>query len=109
MAQDAFVAKAKLFIRDDRGNDLEVIDLSTGTVDSKGRYVVTFYGSSSRDMRRMVYAVVTANGRVVSNTYTYSVSSYACQIAGAEGVSDTLRNVTRLMVIYGDSAEAYFN
>ena len=103
-------AKAKLFIRDDQGNDLEVIDLSTGTVDSKGRYVVTFYGSSSRDMRRMVYAVVTANGRVVSNTYTYSISSYAhgVQENAAALNNPNLVNLTKAMILYGDSATEYF-
>ena len=68
-------ADATLVVKDADGNALETFDLSTGTVDSKGRYVVTFFGSTSRDMRRMVYATVTVDGAAISDTYTYSIST----------------------------------
>ena len=103
----ADVNKSKLMIKDENGNVLETIDLSKGTLDSRGRYVVTFYGSTARDMRRVLYASVTVDGKVVSNTYKYSISSYAYQVDAANQ-AENLVNVTKAMVIYGDSAVAYF-
>ena len=101
---------AKLVIKDASGNELEVIDLSTGTVDSKGRYVVTYYGSSSRDMRRVVFATVIVNGNPISNVYTYSISTYAWGVQeNAAALGDpNLVNLTKAMILYGDSAVAYF-
>ena len=101
-------ANATLVIKDADGNELEIFDLSTGTVDSKGRYCVTFFGSTSRDMRRVVYATVVVNGQAISNTYTYSISSYAHTIANTAGMPESLVDLTKLMVVYGDSAVAYF-
>ena len=69
---------------------------------------MTFFGSTSREMRRMVYATVMADGAAISDTYTYTISSYAHTIANTAGMPDSLVNLTKLMVIYGDSAEAYF-
>ena len=101
-------ADATLVVKDAYGNELESFDLSSGTVDSKGRYVVTFFGSTSREMRRMVYATVMVDGAAISDTYTYTISSYAHTIANTAGMPEALVNLTRLMVIYGDSADAYF-
>ena len=105
---DVNAADARLVVKDAEGNELESFDLSSGTVDSKGRYCVTFFGSTSRDMRRVVCATVMAEGEAISDTCTYSISSYAHAIANTPGMPEALVNLTRLMVIYGDSAEAYF-
>ena len=101
-------ASASLIIKDANGNELEIFDLSSGTVDSKGRYCVTFFGSSGRDMRKVVQATVYVGSKAISDTYTYTISSYAHTIANTAGMPETLVNLTRLMVIYGDSADAYF-
>ena len=98
-----------LHIQDADGNALESFDLSSGTVDSKGRFVVNFYGSTSRDMRRVVQATVYVGDNAISDTYTYTISSYAHLIANTAGMPETLVNLTRLMVIYGDSATAFFS
>ena len=100
---------ATLVITDENGNELETIEVSTGTVDSKGRYVVNFYGSTSRDMRRVVYATAYANGAAITGTYAYSISSYAWGIQeNASAMDANLVAVTRAMMLYGDSAAEYF-
>ena len=102
------VREAILVIKDEKGGELEIFDLSTGTFDTKGRYCVTYFGSTSREMRKMIYATVMVDGAPISDTYTYTISSYAHTIANTAGMPDSLINLTKLMVIYGDSAEAYF-
>ena len=101
-------ADAVLVISDASGKTLESIDLSTGTMDSKGRYVVNFYGLASRQIRDVVTATAYVNGKPVTATYTYNISTYAYEVANAAGMPENLINLTRLMVIYGDSAAAYF-
>ena len=101
-------ASASLIIKDADGSELETFDLSTGSVDSKGRYCVTFFGSTSREMRRVAYATVMVDGEAISDTYSYTISSYAHTIANTAGMPEALVILTRLMVIYGDSADAYF-
>ena len=100
---------AKLVIKDAAGNELETFDLANASVDGKGRYCVTFFGSTSRDMRRVVYATAYANSETITGTYAYSIASYAYLIANTTGVSASMVDMTKRMAIYGDSAEAYFS
>ena len=98
-------------ITDGNGNTLEALTLvgEDVTIDSKGRYVVNFYGSTSKDMRRVVYATAYANGKAITGTYAYSISTYAWGIqANASAMDAKLVDVTRMMMLYGDSAAAYF-
>ena len=100
-----------LVIADANGNTLETLAL-TGedvTVDSRGRYIISFYGSTSKDMRRVVYATAYANGEAITGTYAYSISTYAWGVQENASAMDTkLVAVTRMMMLYGDSAVAYF-
>ena len=98
-----------LVITDGKGNTLETLSLNGENVDSKGRYIVNFYGSTSKDMRRVVYATAYADGTAITGTYAYSISSYAWGIQeNASMMDENLVNVTRMMMLYGDSAKAYF-
>ncbi|MBR5570195.1 MAG: hypothetical protein IKW10_04795, partial [Oscillospiraceae bacterium] len=101
-------ADAKLVIKDASGKELAVIDLSTGELDSKNRYVVIFDGSTTTDMRRVVYATIMVNGVAISNTYTYSISSYAYSLQQNTSLAPDLANLTKMMVLYGDSAADLF-
>ena len=100
-----------LVIADANGNTLETLTL-TGedvTMDSKGRYIVNFYGSTSKDMRRVVYATAYANGEAITGTYAYSISTYAWGVQeNASAMTPELVALTRAMMLYGDSAQAYF-
>ena len=50
-----------------------------------------------------------ANGKAVTNTYAYSIGSYAYAVQETAGNwPESLLNVTKLMMIYGDAATAYF-
>ena len=95
-------------MKDADGNELETLSLSGATVDSKGRYVVTYFGTPSRLMRRVVYGTVYVNGTAISDTYGYSISTYAYQIANTAGMPEALVNLTNRMTMYGDAANAYF-
>ena len=100
-----------LVIKDAKGNTLETLALAGEDVsmDNKGRYIVNFYGSTSKDMRRVVYATAYANGEAITGTYAYSISTYAWGVQENASMMDAkLVNVTRMMMLYGDSAKAYF-
>ena len=98
-----------LVVTDANGNVLETLKVAGNATDSRGRYLVNFYGSTSRDMRRVVYATAYANGEAITGTYAYSISSYAWGVQENAGTQPAdLVNVTRAMLLYGDSAAAYF-
>ena len=98
-------SEAVLEIRDAEGKLLESLSLADAETDSKGRYVVCYYGATASQMRDVVYATVTVDGEAISNAYAYSISSYAAQVADADA---DLAELTRLMLTYGDAAKAYF-
>ena len=108
---DIAAEDVSLVIKDANGNTLETLAL-TGedvTVDSRGRYIVSFYGSTSKDMRRVVYATAYANGTAITGTYAYSNSTYAWGTQENASTMDAkLVAVTRAMMLYGDSATEYF-
>ena len=100
---------AVLVIRDAQGKELERIDVAGNPTDDRGRYILNFYGSTSRDMRRVVYATAYANGKAVTDTYAYSIASYAYAVQEtAANWPESLLSVTKLMMLYGDAATAYF-
>ena len=98
-----------LIITDSNGNVLETLAVAGNPTDSRGRYLVNFYGSTSRDMRRVVYATAYANGEAITGSYAYSISTYAWGVQeNASLQPENLVNVTRMMLLYGDSAANYF-
>ena len=103
------VEDVTVVVTDSNGNVLETLTVAGNATDSRGRYLVNFYGSTSRDMRRVVYATAYANGEAITGTYAYSISSYAWGVQENAGTQPAdLVNVTRAMLLYGDSAAAYF-
>ena len=102
-------ANAILVVRDAEGKELESILLSTGTKDTRGRYVVNFYGLASRQMRDAVTATLYVDGAAISDSYTYSISSYTYAVANTNGMPETLIKLTQMMLTYGDSAAIYFS
>ena len=98
-----------LVVTDASGKVLETLAVAGNSTDSRGRYLVNFYGSTSRDMRRVVYATAYANGEAITGTYGYSISTYAWGVQeNASLQPENLVTVTRMMLLYGDSAAAYF-
>ena len=104
------VDDVSLVITDAEGNVLETLRVAGNATDSKGRYIVNFYGSTSRDMRRVVYATAYAGSEAITGSYAYSISTYTWGIQeNAAALGDpNLVNVTRAMMLYGDSAATYF-
>lgn len=103
------VGDVTLVVTDAEGKVLETLTVAGNATDNKGRYIVNFYGNTSTQMRRMVYATAYANGEAITGTYGYSVSTYAWGIqSNAASHPANLINVTRAMMLYGDSAAAYF-
>ena len=106
---DVNVEDVTLVVTDASGNVLETLAVAGNETDSRGRYLVNFYGFTSRDMRRVVYATAYANGEAITGTYAYSISTYAWGVQENAGLQpENLVNVTRAMMLYGDSAAAYF-
>ena len=75
-------------------------------IDTKGRYYVTFGGLNAGQMRKTVYATVMKGNKKVSNTYRYSIESYAASMRTEEGTTP-LDKLLDAMMRYGDSAAAY--
>ena len=106
---DVNVEDVTLVVTDASGNVLETLQVAGNLTDHKGRYLVNFYGFTSRDMRRVVCATAYAKSEAITGTYAYSISTYAWGVQeNASLQPDNLVNVTRAMHLYGDSAAAYF-
>ena len=73
--------------------------------DSKGRYCVNFDGLNAGQMKKTVYATVMKGNKKVSNTYRYSIESYANSM-GNSSVANLGKLLTSMMD-YGDSAAEY--
>ena len=56
-------------------------------------------------MRKKIYATVMQGDVAVSNTYCYSIESYAASMKGKHG--EKLDNLLDAMMRYGDSAAKY--
>ncbi|MBR4733445.1 MAG: leucine-rich repeat domain-containing protein [Lachnospiraceae bacterium] len=74
-------------------------------IDNKGRYYVTFGNLNAAQMRKTVYATVMKGDQKVSNTYRYSIESYAESVKGKHG--EALDNLLDAMMRYGDSAASF--
>ena len=98
-----------LVITDAEGKEIETLAVGGNATDNKGRYIVNFYGNTSTQMRRMVYATAYANGEAITGTYGYTVSTYAWGIQENASLQPAeLVAVTRALMLYGDSAANYF-
>ncbi|MBR4731546.1 MAG: hypothetical protein IK081_02155 [Lachnospiraceae bacterium] len=86
-------------------NVMEKLTVKANLIDDKGRYYVTFGGLNAGQMRKTVYATMMKGNKKVSNTYRYSIESYAASMKG-KGVPN-LDNLLDAMMRYGDSAAAY--
>jgi len=74
-------------------------------IDNKGRYYVTFGNLNAGQMRKTIYATVMLGDKKVSNTYRYSIESYAESVKGK--YDETLDNLLDAMMRYGDSAASF--
>ncbi|MCR5460289.1 MAG: hypothetical protein K6F51_10360 [Acetatifactor sp.] len=75
--------------------------------DANGLYYVMFNKLNASEMRKTVYATVMRGNHPVSNTYRYSIESYAASMKG-KGIPN-LDNLLDAMMRYGDSAADYVN
>ena len=73
--------------------------------DSKGRYYVNCSALNAGQMRKTVYATVMSGNKKVSNTYCYSIESYAANMVGKG--NEALDYLLGAMMRYGDSAAEY--
>lgn len=73
-------------------------------IDTSGLYYVTVNALNAGQMRKTIYATVMQGRKKVSNTYRYSIESYANSM---KGKNVTLDNLLDAMMRYGDSARAF--
>lgn len=71
------------------------------------RYYVYFEGLNAAQMSDTVYATITQADTAVSNTVAYSIESYAYSKLNSTDTSETLQNLLKAMMKYGDAAKAY--
>ena len=71
------------------------------------RYYVYFEGLNAAQMSDTVYATITRDDTAVSNTVAYSIESYAYSKLNNTGTTETLQNILKAMMKYGDAAKAY--
>ena len=74
-------------------------------IDDNGLYYVTFGNLNAGQMRKTVYATVMQGNKKVSNTYCYSIESYAASMK--EKNVPNLNPLLDAMMRYGDSASSY--
>ena len=73
--------------------------------DANGLYYISFGGLNAGEMRKTVYATVMSGNDKVSNTFRYSIESYAASMKG-KGIPN-LDNLLDAMMRYGDSAAVF--
>ena len=90
-------------ITTDKGKTYTVTDFAAY---GEGAYVADFNVFSACQMSEIVYVTVCdAEGNALSNTYRYSIESYA---AAKQNDADTnLANLVKAMMVYGNAAKAY--
>ena len=71
------------------------------------RYYVYFEGLNAAQMSDIVCATITRDDTAVSNTVAYSIESYAYSKLNNTGTTETLQNILKAMMKYGDAAKAY--
>ncbi len=71
------------------------------------KYYVYFEGLNAAQMSDTVYATITRDDTAVSNTVAYSIESYAYSKLNNTGTTETLQNILKAMMKYGDAAKAY--
>ena len=71
------------------------------------RYYVCFEGLNAAQMSDTVYATITRADIAASNTGAYSIESYAYSKLNSTDTSETLQNLLKAMMKYGDAAKAY--
>ena len=107
LPQGTDLSKAVVVVKAADGTELERLPLEGSETDSRGRHVVKYYGNKAMQMRDIVDAVVLLDGVEISNTYSYSISTYAYE-STLGGTAADLVELAKRMVIYGDAAKAYF-
>lgn len=76
------------------------------TAYGEGAYVASFRGFSAAQMSETVYVTVCdAEGNAISNTYRYSIESYA--FAKEQSTDANLATLVVAMMKYGNSAKTY--
>ena len=78
--------------------------INTSQIDINGLYYVNVGELNAGQMRKTVYATIMQGDQKVSNTYRYSIESYAESMKGND---DDLDNLLDAMMRYGDSAAAF--
>ena len=102
---------AKIVYFDRNGNKCEDIIDGSEFTKRDDRYVVTFAGLAASEMRTEVALTIYDKNtdKAISNTREYSIESYVSSISGKNNANEELIALVEAMIIYGDSAYAYFN
>ncbi len=102
---------AKIVYFDRNGKKCETIIDGSEFTKRDDRYVVTFAGLAASEMRTVVALTIYDKNtdKAISNTREYSIESYASSALGKYSANEELSALVEAMMIYGDSAHAFFN
>ncbi|MBO4750839.1 MAG: choice-of-anchor J domain-containing protein, partial [Lachnospiraceae bacterium] len=89
----------------DGTNVLEDLQLDPNKKDENGRFYADLDCLNAGEMKKTVYATVMDGNKKVSNTYRYSIESYAASMKGKHGA--LLDNLIDAMMRYGNSVADY--
>lgn len=98
-----------LLVADENGNKLDQIMLDSNYLEDGG-YVVRTRTLNASQMRKTVDATIidTKKGnKKVSNTFRFSIESYAAAKVVPENTDNALKDLLNAMMRYGDSAKTY--
>lgn len=84
-------------------------DFEKITTQNKPIYRISFKGYGVGYMSRPVYVKAYKNGNIISNTYRYSIESYAYRVVNSSNSSEDFKNLCYAMMKYGNTAAVFFN
>ncbi|MCR5459469.1 MAG: InlB B-repeat-containing protein [Acetatifactor sp.] len=101
------LAGLRLVITDNEActNVIGEYEADASQIDKNGLFYVNVSCLNAGEMRRTIYMTVMKGDQKVSNTYRYSIESYAASMKGKGG--EKLDKLLDAMMRYGDSAAAY--
>ncbi len=93
-------------VRAEVDNEVYIVDAKDFERIKDNQYYVYIKQLKAKQMRSDIYATVYRGDTKISNTILYSIETYVARMANGD---DSLSNLLRMMLYYGDSAATYFN
>jgi hypothetical protein len=115
--QNAVLIRLEMTCEDLTGVTLKVVADGVETIipaedwkydEAKQRHYYDFDKLMAKQMGTAIYATIYRDGVAISNTLQYSIETFVAKTIDKSTSSAELKNLLKMMMYYGNSAEAYF-